>query len=99
LDEKGFITVSFNIWDEKSLQIIVEDTGIGIKNAEKYKTRNDPHLKLGMNITRKRLTLLSQKYAVKTGIEYSELYPGATNTGTKVVIFVPFLYGNTKNFS
>jgi LytS/YehU family sensor histidine kinase len=99
LDEKGLVTVSVNLWNEKSLQIIVEDTGVGIKNAEKYKTRNNPHLNLGMTITRKRLSLLSQKYAVKTGIEYSELIPGATNPGTKVVIFVPFLYGNTKDIS
>ncbi len=99
LDEKGFITVSFNLWDDKSLQIIVEDTGIGIKNAEKYKTRSDPHLNLGMNITRKRLVLLSRKYSVKTGIEYTELLPGATNPGTKVVVFVPFLYGNSKEIN
>jgi ligand-binding sensor domain-containing protein len=99
LDEKGFVTVFFNLWDDKSLQIIVEDTGVGIKNAENFKTRNKSHLKLGMDITRKRLQLLSQKYGVKTGIEYSELTPGAINPGTKVVIFVPFLYGNSKDIS
>lgn len=96
MEEKGLITICFNLLDDKSLQIIVEDTGVGIKNAEKYKSGSDSHLKLGMNITKKRLQLLSQKYGIETGIHYSEKLPGAINPGTKVVIVVPFLYGSSE---
>jgi len=95
LEAQGFISISIMLHNEKSLQIIVEDTGVGIKNAEKYNTRSEEHLKMGMSITKKRLALLSQKYGIETAIEYSEKDPGATNPGTRVVIFVPFLFGNS----
>lgn len=94
LEENGFIGIYFVKQNDKSLKITIEDSGVGIKNAEKYNTRGEKHLKLGMNITRKRLKLLSQKYVLQTSIEYSEKFPGALNPGTIVVIIVPFLYGS-----
>jgi hypothetical protein len=99
LDENGFLSIVFILDSDKSLQIIIEDSGVGIKNAAKYSTKGENHLKLGMNITRKRLHLLGQKYGVETSFVYSERSPGTTNPGTRVVIIVPFLYGRPESNS
>ncbi len=95
LDQKGFIGIFISLKNEKSIQIIIEDSGIGILNSAKFNTRSEQHLNLGMNITKKRLTLLSQKYGVETNISYSERSPGAINPGTKVSLLSPFLYGKS----
>jgi hypothetical protein len=92
LEEKGIIRISFRLKDEKSLQIIVEDNGIGIANARKNGNNTDSHLKLGTSIISKRLELLSKKYETETHILFSEQSPGNTNPGTKVEIIVPFLF-------
>jgi two-component sensor histidine kinase len=91
LDGKGFIRILFRINDEKSMEIIVEDNGIGIPNAEKFTAKGEKHLKLGMQMTRKRLELLGKKYHVETKIDVSEISPGSPNPGTKAVLIVPFI--------
>ena len=96
-DIKGFISIFFELKSEKSLQITIEDTGIGIRNSEKNSSNGNQHLKLGMQITRKRLILLSQKYGVETSIIYSEKSPGTQNPGTRVTIIVPFIYSGSEN--
>ena len=89
----------FKFQGENSLQVIIEDTGIGIKNAEKYGYKSDSHLKLGIDITRKRLNLLGQKYGIKTGITYKEKSPGLPNPGTRIEIIVPVQFGRTESSS
>jgi ligand-binding sensor domain-containing protein len=96
LDEKGLIEIELKLIDEKSLQIIVSDSGIGIDNAGKFSLRSDKHLNLGMNITRKRLKLLGQKHGIETAIRYSEKSPGMPNPGTQAEIIVPFQYGRSE---
>ncbi len=94
---KGFVSIFFALQSEKSLQITIEDTGIGIRNSEKNSSDSNQHLKLGMQLTRKRLILLSQKYGVETSIIYSEKSPGDQNPGTRVTIIVPFIYNGSEN--
>jgi len=96
LDEKGLIEIELKLKDEKSLQIIVRDSGIGILNAGKFSVRSDKHLNQGMNITRKRLNLLGQKHGIETAIRYSEKSPGMPNPGTQAEIIVPFQYGRSE---
>ncbi len=95
LSGNGMIRISFKLFEETSLEIVVEDSGIGLKNAENYESQSNHHLRIGMNITRKRLALLKKKYGTETSIQYSETSPGATNPGTKVTIIVPARYGKS----
>ncbi len=95
LEGKGEININIRMIDDKSLEIKVSDTGIGIKNAAKFSTKSDHHLQLGMNITWKRLNLLSQKYKVKSDISFAENTPGLPNPGLIVTIVVPFIYGKS----
>lgn len=95
LEGKGEININIRMIDDKSLEIKVSDTGIGIKNGAKFSTKSDHHLQLGMNITWKRLNLLSQKYKVKSDISFAENTPGSPNPGVIVTIKVPFIYGKS----
>jgi LytS/YehU family sensor histidine kinase len=97
MEGKGEIGITFKIQSENSLQITVEDTGIGINNSEKYGFKSDRHLKLGMDITKKRLNLLGQKYGIETGIKYSEQSPDLPNPGTKIEMIVPIQWGRPES--
>ena len=96
LEEQGMITIAFRMQDEKSLSVIVEDNGVGMKRAQAYHAKDETHLKLGMEMTHKRLELLGRKYSVKTRVEFSEAFPGSPNPGTRVNMLVPVSYGNTR---
>lgn len=89
LEDKGQINIKFQMQDEKSMTVIIEDNGIGIKRSEAYSTKQEKHLHLGMEMTRKRLELLGKKFSIKTAIEFFETYPGTANPGTKVVLVMP----------
>jgi len=89
LEDKGQINIKFQMQDEKSMTVIIEDNGIGIKRSEAYSTKQEKHLHLGMEMTRKRLELLGKKFSIKTAIEFFETYPGTANPGTRVVLVMP----------
>lgn len=91
LEEKGFIYIKFSIFDERSLQIMIEDNGIGIRNAEKYSIKGEKHLNLGMQMTRKRLCLLGKKYNMDASISIHDVSPASINPGTCVILVVPFI--------
>ncbi|MFH1937408.1 MAG: histidine kinase, partial [Bacteroidota bacterium] len=92
LDEKGMVSIYFQKESENSLKIIVEDNGIGMKKSAEYSTNNQDHLRLTLDLNRKRLELLGKKFNVATRIEFSEAFPDRKNPGTRVEIVVPFSY-------
>jgi LytS/YehU family sensor histidine kinase len=89
LEEKGQIIIKFLMQDDKSLTVIVEDNGIGMKRSETFSAKREKHLNLGMEMTRKRLEILGKKFSVKTCLTFSELFPGSENPGTRVEMVVP----------
>jgi two-component sensor histidine kinase len=90
LDGKGLICITFARQDENMLKVIIEDNGIGIKKAQATQSKDGKHLKLGMEMTRKRLELLGRKYNVKTCVEFSDIHSGSANPGTRVLLIIPF---------
>jgi len=92
LEEKGFIKISFSIHNLKSLKIMIEDNGIGMKKSIEYSDKDSHRQHLGMQIIEKRLNLLSKKYSAETSITYSERYPERNNPGTVVELIMPFIY-------
>ena len=92
VEKNGKIVISFLLNDERSMKIVVEDNGVGMKKAEARTTKSEKHLGMGMAITRKRLDLLGDKFKVSTNINISETEPGSANPGTRVEIIVPFTY-------
>jgi two-component sensor histidine kinase len=89
LKVQGEIVIRFHRHDDKSLDVIVEDNGIGMKRSETYSAKRETHLHLGMEMTRKRLEILGRKFSVKTCLNFSEMFPGNPNPGTRVEMVVP----------
>jgi len=92
LEKKGFIKISFQAYKPKSLKIIIEDNGIGMKKSSEYAAKGSHHQRLGMQIIEKRLILLNKKYNTETGINYSECDSSFPNPGTRVELVLPFIY-------
>ncbi|MFA5973679.1 MAG: histidine kinase [Lentimicrobiaceae bacterium] len=92
LEGMGFIKIRFHAYKPKSLKIIIEDNGIGMKKALAYSATTSHRQHLGMKIIEKRLKLLSKKYSTVTSINYSECTPGNNNPGTLVELVLPFIY-------
>ena len=93
LKEKGKILIRFTMHDNKSLKVMVEDNGIGMKRSETISSKKDTHRHMGMDMVSKRLELLGKKLSVTTRLDYSEVYPGSQNPGTRVEILVPMYSG------
>ncbi len=94
LEEAGSIKISFRAHTNRSLKVIVEDNGIGLKKSLEYSAKSSQHQHLGMQIIKKRLILLSKKYHTELGINYSENYPGLNSPGAVVEIILPFVFNN-----
>lgn len=92
LEKKGVIKISFQAYKPKSLKIIIEDNGIGMKRSSEYAAKGSHHQRLGMQIIEKRLILLNKKYNTETGINYSECDSSFPNPGTRVELVLPFIY-------
>jgi len=91
LKQNGFIKIRIQEYSPKSLKILIEDNGIGVRKSNEYSAKNSHHKHLGMQIIEKRLYLLSKKYNTKTGINYSEGNPNQNNPGTIVELILPFI--------
>jgi LytS/YehU family sensor histidine kinase len=90
LNGEGKILVQFNPNDEKCISIVIEDDGIGIKNAKVF-SKSDQNLNMGVSITEKRLSLMGERLKINTKIITEDLNPGEQNPGTRVTMVVPIL--------
>jgi nitrate/nitrite-specific signal transduction histidine kinase len=70
------------------LNIVIEDNGIGRKGAEVNKKSRE-HKSMAMKITQDRIDNLSYKYRIQGSLDISDYNPGE-QTGTRVVIFLPY---------
>jgi len=85
--EGGFIHVRFSKVNNM-LNITIEDNGIGRKGAEQNKKSQD-HKSMAMQITSDRITNLNKKFKTE-GFVVVEDYDKALQTGTKVLISLPY---------
>jgi LytS/YehU family sensor histidine kinase len=90
IDFQGEIRIFFKSIDDTSIQIIVEDNGVGMAYSESFKN-NSKGLKMGIGITEKRLQLIGERENVKTMITTSEVFPSTNFPGTRVTIIAPVL--------
>ena len=78
------IKIDFN-QNDKILQVVVEDNGVGRAFASTL--RNYEHNGKGLKIINQRLTLLNEKYHTDLNkIIFFDLYDGKIPLGTKVVV-------------
>lgn len=90
LQNEGKITIRFNYINEKSVEVVIEDNGIGFEKSKAF-SKTKSHLNMASTLTQKRIQLIGEKYHVKTKIEYADLYPGEPNPGAKITILLPIV--------
>ena len=84
--EGGFIRIRFRK-NENMLEVLIEDNGVGRKNAVKKKSK--AHTSMAINITRERIKILNSKYKT-SGTLVIEDFDKNLETGTKVLISLPY---------
>ena len=94
VQKDGLIKVIFNYVDEKSIEVLVEDNGVGIRDAE-TDPKSGHGLNMGVELTKKRLKLIGERQNVVAGISATNLYPGAEFPGTQIKIVIPILNNNS----
>jgi len=94
MENNGLVSISFILFSDQLIKIVIEDNGIGVEKASKAAKSNSnatkKHLHLGMEMTKKRLQLLNQKYNVDAHLEITDVNPGTEYPGTRVSIYIPF---------
>ncbi len=91
--EGGFIYISIKKV-KNLLQILIEDNGIGRAGSEANK-KSKAHKSMAMRITKERIDNLNRKYKTE-GFLLIEDFNKELNTGTKVVISLPYTEENPK---
>ncbi len=93
IEGDGLIKIIFNCIDEKSIEVLVEDNGIGIKDTETF-SESGHGLNMGVDLTKKRLKLIGEQQGVNSIIITKNITPGAAQAGTQIKIVVPIVDGN-----
>ncbi len=83
-DRKGSLTVSIKPVDEDSVEVIIEDNGIGRKAAAEL--RRSEHISRGIQIVKDRIETLHQNNKIDVNIKIIDLETNDTSTGTKAII-------------
>ncbi|MCF6358319.1 MAG: histidine kinase [Draconibacterium sp.] len=90
IDEGGLIKIIFNGIDENSIEVLVEDNGIGIKDTETF-SESGSGLNMGIALTKKRLKLIGDRLGIKSEVSSKNLNPGTIQTGTQIRIIIPIV--------
>lgn len=83
--EKGNLEIYIRQKDKETVEISIEDDGIGRKRSKELKTENQQKQQSkGMNNIKKRIAILNEMYSDKVDVFIEDLHTDAT--GTKVVL-------------
>lgn len=89
MDGSGHLQMHLSLFNSSTLQVVIEDNGIGREKSKEYSEQqeNKTYKSMGMQITRDRLKLMEQLETGDTGYEVVDLYDENNNSvGTKVII-------------
>jgi hypothetical protein len=92
-DEKGLLQLSF-LQNHNSIQVIIEDNGVGIAESKKSKTKNQQKQQgRGISNTLERIKILNELYHHNiTCVVEDKVLP---NHGVKVLLTIPIITKNT----
>ena len=84
------LIVSFLLLDARTLQVMVEDNGIGRAKAQEMKSKEATRRKsYGMRISNDRLQLINDLHGRSASVEVIDLERGGSATGTRVILIIP----------
>lgn len=97
-DGPGVLTIRIMQGSEDTLEVHVQDNGIGRKQAEVKKRLTDRNRSYGMEITNDRIKLLEQTLGIKANISIQDLYsPEGKAMGTTIILIMPILRSGDVN--
>lgn len=89
-DGAGVLTIKILSGTTNTLEVHVEDNGIGRKQAEEKKRIGDRNRSYGMEITNDRIKLIEETLGIKASIFIHDRYtPEGKATGTTVILIMP----------
>jgi hypothetical protein len=88
-DRTGLIKVTIKPVNSTMIRCIVEDDGIGRKQAEIYKNILPGKKSRGIGIVEERLKIISGIKKISYQVTIDDIHPGQLETGTRVVIDLP----------
>jgi LytS/YehU family sensor histidine kinase len=94
LEKGGEIKIFFNYNDEKSIEVLVEDNGVGIKDLDSF-SQTGNGLNMGVALTKKRLKLIGERKGVNSEVSSKNLHPGSAFPGSQIKIIVPVVHGES----
>lgn len=94
LNDGGKITIVFNSINEKSIEVLVEDNGVGIKESDQL-SKPGRGLNMGMTLTKKRLKLIGERQGVLSKVSSKNRFPDSEFPGTQIKIIIPLVNGES----
>ncbi|GCC52586.1 signal transduction histidine kinase LytS [Chryseotalea sanaruensis] len=91
IEDKKELSIRF-IYDKEKLVCIVEDNGIGRKQADIIRSRQgNSHSSFALNAIQKRLDIFNEQQGeIVSEFGFEDVYPDRKYTGTRVTIKLPF---------
>ncbi len=87
--EKGFLRIILKKIDSKTIQIVIEDNGIGREKSKAFKTENQKKQRSkGMSNIKKRIAILNTMYKEKVDVTIEDLAKDEADAGTRVVLYL-----------
>ncbi len=88
-DKRGIIKVSFVAVSPEMIRCVIEDDGIGRKQAEIHKNVLPGKKSRGVGIVSERLKIISEIRKIQYNITFKDVNPNKLETGTRVTIDLP----------
>ncbi|HEY1039759.1 MAG TPA: histidine kinase, partial [Bacteroidia bacterium] len=89
IEGKGTLDLKLSLHNSE-LVVVITDSGIGRQKSKELKTQNQKkHTSLGMQNIENRIDIMNQVFNTSIRVEISDAFPGATNTGTLVKLYIP----------
>lgn len=85
----GFIKIVFSLKSRNAVVCMIEDDGVGRKLSHQLRNVSGDRRSRGISIVTERLRILNNLRKTDLKLQIEDLYPGQTETGTRVVIDIP----------
>ncbi|MEO7445559.1 MAG: histidine kinase, partial [Ferruginibacter sp.] len=88
--EKGHLNIIITSPEINTLKVIIEDDGIGRKEANMLKSKSaTKHKSFGMQITKDRIAIVNKLFNMEATIQFDDLENHGIATGTRVTLNIP----------
>jgi streptogramin lyase len=87
---KGIIKIRLYLEFKEKLKCVIEDDGVGFKFSTANNFWNSNHKSRGIQIVRERLNIIGKSRNTNYAIDILDLFPDRSQTGTRVIVDIPY---------